>query len=70
MLFVTPWTVTHQVPLFLWNFSSKNTGMGCHVFQGIFLTQGLNQSLLHWQENSLLLSHLGSPNIYVFIYNM
>ena len=32
--------------------------------QEIFLTQGLNPSLLHflyWQVDSLLLSHLGSP---------
>ena len=28
---------------------------------GIFLTQGLNLSLLHWQVDSLPLSHLGSP---------
>ena len=26
-----------------WNFSGKNTGVGCHfLLQGIFLTQGLN----------------------------
>ena len=30
--------------------------------QGIFLSQGLNLCLLHWQEDSLPLSHLGSPN--------
>ena len=36
----------------------KNTGMGCHFFlQGIFLIQGLNPSLLHWQADSLPLSH-------------
>ena len=40
----------------------KNTGVGCHsLLQGIFLTQGLNQHLLHWQANSLPLSHQGSP---------
>ena len=45
-----------------WDFSGKNTGMGCHfLFQGIFPTQGLNLSLLHWQADSLLLSHRGSP---------
>ena len=31
------------------------------LLQGIFLTQGLNPSLLCWQADSLLLSHLGSP---------
>ena len=29
--------------------------------RGIFLTQGLNTHLLHWQVDSLLLSHQGSP---------
>ena len=29
--------------------------------QGIFLTQGLNACLLHWQAGSLPLSHLGRP---------
>ena len=40
--FETPWTVTHQAQKILWNFSGKNTGVGCHFFlQGIFLSQGL-----------------------------
>ena len=44
-----------------WDFSGKNTRVDCHfLLQGIFLTQGSNQSLLHWQVNSLPLSHLGS----------
>ena len=38
--------------------------MGCHfLLQGIFPLQGSNprlQCLLHWQADSLLLSHLGS----------
>ena len=29
--------------------------------RGIFLTQGLNLCLLHWQADALPLSHLGSP---------
>ena len=53
-LFVTPWTVAHQ------DFPGKNTRVGCHVLlQGIFLTQGLNLSLLsllHWQADSLPLA--------------
>ena len=45
-----------------WDIPGKNTGGGCHfLLQGIFLTQGLNSYLLHWQTDSLLLSHLGSP---------
>ena len=44
-----------------WNFPGKNTGVGCHfLLQGIFPTQGLNWCLLHWQVDSLPLSHLGS----------
>ena len=45
-----------------WDFPDKNTGMGCHfLLQGIFLIQGLNSPLLHWQVDSLPLSLLGSP---------
>ena len=40
-----------------WNFSGKNTGVGCHaLLQEIFPTQGSNpclQRLLHWQAGSL-----------------
>ena len=39
-------------------FPGKNTGMGCHsLLQGIFLMQESNLGLLHWQVDSLLLSH-------------
>ena len=47
-----------------WNFPCKNTGMGCNLASGIFLTQESNPHLLshlHWQVVSLTLSHLGSP---------
>ena len=48
-----------------WNFPGKNAGAGCHfLFQGIFLTQGLNPRflhLLHWQVGYLPLCCLGSP---------
>ena len=48
-----------------WNFPGKNTGIVCHSFlQGILLTHALNLyllHLLHWQEDSLPLCHLGSP---------
>ena len=51
--------------LCLWNFPGKNMGAGCHfLLQGIFPSQGLNLRLLHllhWQVDSLPLSHLGSP---------
>ena len=51
-------TVTYQAPLSMGFFSDKKTGVGCHfLLQGLFLTQGLNPCLLHWQADSLLLSH-------------
>ena len=47
---------------YLWYFSGRYTGAGCHfLLQGIFPTQGLNPYLLDWQADSLPLSHLGSP---------
>ena len=53
--------VAYQAPLPM-GFPGKNTGMGCHFpLQGIFLTQGWNPRLLHWQAGSLPLSHLGGP---------
>jgi len=49
-----------------WDFPGKNTGMGCHfLLQGIFPTQGLNphlMCLLHWQVDSLPLSHPGTSS--------
>ena len=60
-LFVTLWTVACQVSL--WDSPGKNTGVGCQaLFQGIFLTQGLNPHLLpllHWQVGSLPLAPPG-----------
>ena len=45
----------------------KNIGVGCRaLLQGIFPTQGLYLGLLHWQVDSLPLSHLGSPSLYLF----
>ena len=62
--FATPQTEAHQAPLSvgilqarilewvaIWSFA---------IQQGIFLTQGSNPHLLHWQMYSLLLSHLGN----------
>ena len=45
-------------PLCPWDFPGKNTRVGCHFLsQGIFLNQGSNLCLLHWQVDSLPLSH-------------
>ena len=49
----TPWTAAHQALLSVYS-PDKNTGVGGHALrQGIFLTQGLNLCLLHWQVGSL-----------------
>ena len=54
-LFATPRTLAHQSP-------GKNTSGGFHaLLQGIFPTQDLSLCLLHWQADSLPLSHLGNP---------
>ena len=61
-LCATPRTVALQAPPLSMEFFRQDTGVGCHfLLQGIFLTQGLNPCLFHWQVDSLLLSHLGSP---------
>ena len=63
-LFSTLWTVALQL-LCPWHLPGKNTGVACQfLLQGIFPAQGSNPhllSLLHWQVDSLPLSHLGSP---------
>ena len=59
---LTPWTVACQALLSMGFFLGKNTGVGCRfLLQEIFLTQGSNQCLLHWQVGFLPLSHVGSP---------
>ena len=40
-------------------------GVGCSTACGIFLHQESNHCLLHWQADSLLLSHQGSPTLTV-----
>ena len=59
--FATPWTEAHQAPLSM-GFPRQEHWSGLSfLFQGIFLTQGSNPYLLHWQVGSLPLGHLGSP---------
>ena len=60
---ILPCRVIHAQSLCCEFFQFENTGVGCQFLQqGIFPTQGLNPGLLHWQVDSLPLSHLGSPN--------
>ena len=52
----------HQVPLTM-EFSRQEYIVDCHsLFQGIFLTQGSNPSLLHCRQILYQLSHQGSLN--------
>ena len=63
-LFATPWTVEHQTSLSM-AFSRQEHWSGLPFsVSGIFPTKGSNLCLLHllhWQMDSLPLSHLGSP---------
>ena len=53
-----PWTVAHQALLPMGFLGQR---VGCRFLcQGIFSTQGSNPCLLHWQVDSLPLSHQGS----------
>ena len=62
MLFCNPKDCNPPSSFCPWDFPGKNTGVGCHfLLQAIFSTQGLNLHLLHWQADSLQLSHQGSP---------
>ena len=49
-------------------FPGKNTESGHHFpLQRILLTQGSNLHLLRWQEDSLPLSHQGSPERSIYL---
>ena len=66
--YLTP--VTHQAPLSM-GFSRQEDWSGLsRPPQGIFPTQGSNSHLLHCQTDSLPLSHLGSPRIFIYIKQM
>ena len=64
-LFVTPWNAAHQAPLSM-GFSRQEYWVGCHfLLQQVFLSQGSNWCLLHWQARSSPLSHRGSPAYFI-----
>ena len=66
-ILATPWQPC-QAPC-PWDSPGKNTGVGCHfLLQGIFPTQGSDLRLLHWQTDSLPLSHQGSPAMYNIVH--
>ena len=56
-----PWTVAHQAPLSMGFSRQEYRSRFSFPSQGIFPIQGLNTHLLHWQVDSLPLSHQGSP---------
>ena len=63
-VFETPWTVACQVPLSMGFSRQEYWSELPFPFQGIFPTQGWNSRLLcllHWEADSLPLSHLGRP---------
>ena len=62
--FATPWTVTHQPPLSMGISRQEYRSGWPFPPPSIFPTEGSNLCLLHllhWQANSLPLSHLGNP---------
>ena len=64
-VFATPWTVSCQAPLSM-GFSRPEYWSGLPFPPpGDLPIQGSNLHLLHWQADSLPLSHLGSPRWYV-----
>ena len=53
-----------------WDSPSKNAGVGCHfLLQGIFLTHGSNQGLLHCVKILYHLSHQANLKCYLSSFN-
>ena len=50
-----------------WDSLGKNTGVGCHSLLQIFLSRGLNLSLLHYRWILYYLIHQRSPCVCVLI---
>ena len=57
--FVTPWTLARQAPLSIGLLRQEHWSGLPFPLPEILPTQGLNSCLLHWQVNSLPLSHQG-----------
>ena len=65
--FATPWTVPCQVPLSM-GLSRQEYWSGLPFpSQGDLPNSGIQQGLLHWQMDSLPLSHLGSQKCDIYI---
>ena len=64
--FATLWTVAHQAPLSMGFFQARILEwVAREDLQGIFPTQGSSVGLVHWQADSLPVTHLGSPPNYL-----
>ena len=61
-LFATPWTVAYHAPLSMEFSRQEYWSEFPFPSSGAVLTQGSNLHLLHWQADSLPLSHQGSPS--------
>ena len=67
-LFVTTWTAACQAPLSI-GFPGKNTGVGWYfLLQGIFLGQGSNLRILHWQVDFFSTTELSGKPICLIIF--
>ena len=61
--FMTPWTLACQAPLSTGSLRQESWSGFYFLLQGIFPTSASNLRPLHWQVDSLPLSHQGSPVI-------
>ena len=62
---VTTWTVACEAPLSM-GFPRHESWSGRHfLLQGVFLTQGLNLSFLHWWMDS---EPPGEPMLYIVVF--
>ena len=66
-LFATPWPVACQAPLSMGFYRQEYWSGLSFPSLGIFPTQGLNLSLLHWQADWLPLSQPGKPIVRVAV---
>ena len=62
-LLASPWTIAHQAPLSMGFSSQECWNEWPFPLQRIFLTQGLNPSLLNWQVDSLSSGPPGKPSV-------
>ena len=62
-IFATLWTVAHHAPLFMGLPSHEYWSGWPSSTPGNLPDPGIEPALVHWQADSLPLSHLGSPQL-------